>query len=70
LLSGGRVAKALLDRKLPYPARSDVRRRRSRIGANAGDMDQSFHPARTREAGHARRCLDMHASKVARPRLT
>jgi hypothetical protein len=23
-------------------------------------MDQSFHRARTREAGHARRCLDMH----------
>jgi hypothetical protein len=23
-------------------------------------MDQSFHPGRTREAGHARRYLDMH----------
>jgi hypothetical protein len=23
-------------------------------------MDQSFHTARTREASHERRCLDMH----------
>jgi TIR domain len=43
-----RAGKAVLDRDLPSAARRDVRRRRSRIGTNARDMDQLFHAARVR----------------------
>ena len=57
------AGKALPDGDLTSAARGDVRHRRSRIGANARDMDQPFYTARACEAGHARGCLDMHGVK-------
>jgi len=51
---------SLLDRSSPIPREAMYGADEAGSGANGGDMDQSFHPARTREAGHARRCLDMH----------